>query len=66
MVKEEGADRAQFLLKELSNQVGGESGGADVFCHQHSQNSIRVDDEPRYPGDFALEKKSKLTFVGMQ
>ncbi|BCE02260.1 pyruvate dehydrogenase (acetyl-transferring), homodimeric type [Marinicellulosiphila megalodicopiae] len=59
VVKEEGADRANYLLKELSNQVGGENGGADVpfAINTAYRNTIKLADEARYPGDFELEKK---------
>ncbi|MDN3650173.1 pyruvate dehydrogenase (acetyl-transferring), homodimeric type [Reinekea marina] len=57
VVREEGNNRAQFLLKRLSDQVT--DGGSDVpfAINTPFRNTIKLEDEPKYPGDNETERK---------
>lgn len=57
VVREEGNDRAQFLLKKLSDEIS--HGGDDVpfAINTPFRNTIRLDEEPKYPGDNELERQ---------
>lgn len=57
VLREEGNDRAQFLLKRLSDNVS--SSGSDVpfAINTPFRNTINLQDEPKYPGDNELERK---------
>jgi pyruvate dehydrogenase E1 component len=57
VVREEGNNRAQFLLKRLSDQVT--DGGSDVpfAINTPFRNTIKLEDEPKYPGDNEIERK---------
>lgn len=57
VVREEGVERAQFLLGQVIGQA--RSGGVDIpSCITTDYiNTISVDNEPAYPGDRALERR---------
>ncbi|MEP4546941.1 MAG: pyruvate dehydrogenase (acetyl-transferring), homodimeric type [Saccharospirillum sp.] len=57
VMREEGNDRAQFLLKRLSDNIT--KGGPDVpfALNTPFRNTITLDEEPKYPGDNDMERK---------
>ncbi len=58
VVRHEGADRAQYLLKQLSNEIASTAQGDVPFAINTAfRNTIPVDDQPRYPGDLDAERK---------
>lgn len=57
VVREEGNDRAQFLLKRLSDEVSHTGNDVPFAINTPFRNTIRLDDEPKYPGDNELERK---------
>ncbi|WP_119394172.1 pyruvate dehydrogenase (acetyl-transferring), homodimeric type [Salinibius halmophilus] len=58
VVRHEGSDRAQYLLKQLSNEVSSQSDTDVPFAiNTPYRNTISVDDQPRYPGDLELERR---------
>lgn len=57
VVREEGNERAQFLLKRLSDEVSHTGDQVPFAINTPFRNSIRLDEEPKYPGDNELERK---------
>ncbi|MEX1056596.1 MAG: pyruvate dehydrogenase (acetyl-transferring), homodimeric type, partial [Natronospirillum sp.] len=58
VVRHEGADRAQYLLKQLSNEVSSTSTSDVPFAiNTPFRNTIPVTDQARYPGDLEMERK---------
>lgn len=59
VLREEGADRAQFLLKRLSNKITSTGTGPTVpfALNTPFRNTIPVDEEPKFPGDPTIEKR---------
>ena len=59
VVKREGVDRAKFLFEQLMTkgvELGVESAYASAKVKKYI-NSIKVSDQPNYPGDIDLEQK---------
>ncbi len=58
VVRHEGADRAQYLLKQLSNEVSNTSSSDVPFAiNTPFRNTIPVPDQVKYPGDLETERK---------
>jgi len=57
VIENDGKDRAQFLLTELSQLTGIAVSGSGGNSRTAYINSIPVDQQPDYPGDLALEKR---------
>lgn len=58
VVRHEGPDRAQYLLKQLSNEVSNTSRSDVPFAiNTPFRNTIPVTDEARFPGDLEMERK---------
>lgn len=58
VVRHEGPDRAQYLLKQLSNEVSNTSRSDVPFAiNTPFRNTIPVTDEAKYPGDLEMERK---------
>ena len=57
VIKEVGADRALFLLDELEEQLRRRGIRSSVQPYSAYRNTIPVDKQGAYPGDFAIEEK---------
>ncbi|TGG95343.1 pyruvate dehydrogenase (acetyl-transferring), homodimeric type [Natronospirillum operosum] len=58
VVRHEGADRAQYLLKQLSNEVSNTSTSDVPFAiNTPFRNTIPVTEQVKYPGDLEMERK---------
>lgn len=55
LLKEQGSDRAQYLLERLNNFALHH--GVNIPLTTPYRNSISVKDEPAYPGDEAIEQR---------
>lgn len=58
VIREEGVERAQFLLEKLVQQA--QNGGVNIAAGTSAKdyiNSIKVEDEPAYPGNSDLERR---------
>ncbi len=54
VINHEGAERAQFLLRQLAQKMGQSVGGASIGCGDYL-NTIIASQEPTYPGDLSVE-----------
>jgi pyruvate dehydrogenase E1 component len=57
VIKEEGTDRALFLLDELEEQLRRRGVRASVQPYSAYRNTIPVDRQGPYPGDLAMEER---------
>jgi len=57
VMREEGTDRAQFLLKRLSDNITQSGPDVPFALNTPFRNSINLEDEPKYPGDNEMERK---------
>ena len=57
VVRAEGADRALFLLQRLAEHANHLGVGAYVHPYSLYQNTIRLEEQPPYPGNLALEER---------
>ncbi|MCB0915527.1 MAG: pyruvate dehydrogenase (acetyl-transferring), homodimeric type [Actinobacteria bacterium] len=57
LAREEGADRARFLLRELQRRASELDLGVPDVRQTDYINTIHPEDEPVYPGDIATEKR---------
>ncbi len=58
VVRHEGTDRAQYLLKQLSNEVSNTSTSDVPFAiNTPFRNTIPVTEQVKYPGDLETERK---------
>ena len=57
VVRHEGSDRAQYLLKQLSNEVSNTSSDVPFAINTPFRNTIAVTDQAKYPGDLELERR---------
>lgn len=58
VIREEGVERAQFLIEQVINKA--RLGGVPLLFGSSTSNfinTIPVEDEPEYPGDWELERK---------
>ncbi|MGL5286711.1 MAG: pyruvate dehydrogenase (acetyl-transferring), homodimeric type, partial [Aeromonas sp.] len=57
LLREEGPERAQFILEQLAEKA--RQGGIDIAEGQVSDylNTIKVEQEPAYPGNQSLERR---------
>lgn len=58
VIREEGVERAQYLLETLIDKA--KNGGVNIAAGTNAKdyiNSIRVEDEPAYPGNSDLERR---------
>ncbi len=53
VLKYEGAERAQFILQKMQEKAGGKITGQAI--NTPYINTIPVEQQPKYPGDLALE-----------
>ncbi|WP_428244330.1 pyruvate dehydrogenase (acetyl-transferring), homodimeric type [Gynuella sp.] len=57
VIREEGADRAQYLLKRLSDQITSTGPDVPFALNTPFRNTISVNEEPKFPGDPEIEQK---------
>jgi len=57
VIREEGTDRAQYLLKKLSDQVTGAGTTVPFALNTPFRNTITVDQEPKFAGNPKIEQK---------
>jgi len=57
VIREEGTDRAQYLLKKLSDQVTGAGTTVPFALNTPFRNTITVDQEPKFAGNPKVEQK---------
>jgi len=57
VIRVEGADRALFLLQRLAEHANHLGVGAYVHPYSLYQNTIRLEEQPPYPGNLALEER---------
>ena len=57
VIREEGADRAQFLLKRLSDQITSTGPDVPFALNTPFRNTIPVGEEPKFPGDPSIEQR---------
>jgi pyruvate dehydrogenase E1 component len=57
VVREEGVERAQFLLEQVLEKANVEGVAMPAGVNTNYINTIPVDKEPAYPGDQALERR---------
>lgn len=56
VIREEGTDRAQYLLKKLSDQVTGAGTTVPFALNTPFRNTITVDQEPKFAGNPKIEQ----------
>jgi pyruvate dehydrogenase E1 component len=56
VLKEEGTERAQFLLKSLGQRIGDSGTALATVYTPDLINTIEPEEEPEYPGDIVIEK----------
>ncbi|MFC7862087.1 pyruvate dehydrogenase (acetyl-transferring), homodimeric type [Arthrobacter koreensis] len=57
LVKTEGTERAQFILRSLLQRAGAHSVGVPMVTTTDYVNTIPVDQEPEFPGDEEVERR---------
>ena len=57
VIREEGTDRAQYLLKKLSDQVTGAGTTVPFALNTPFRNTITVDQEPKFQGNPKIEQR---------
>ena len=57
VVREEGVERAQFLLEQVLEQARLDGVDMPTGINTNYVNTIPVDQEPAYPGDVNLERR---------
>ncbi len=62
VIREEGVDRAQFIIEQVLSEArkGGVNIAAGASGHSDYINTIAVEDEPAYPGNMDLERRSAI------
>ncbi|WP_392551734.1 pyruvate dehydrogenase (acetyl-transferring), homodimeric type [Orbus wheelerorum] len=58
VIREEGTERAQYIIEQIVNQA--RQGGVPLLFGSSTSNyvnTISVEDEPAYPGDWELERR---------
>ncbi|WP_394938307.1 pyruvate dehydrogenase (acetyl-transferring), homodimeric type [Psychromicrobium sp. YIM B11713] len=57
LIKEQGTERAQFIMRSLLQRAGAQSVGVPMVTTTDYVNTIPVDQEPEFPGDEEIERK---------
>nr|WP_246279516.1 pyruvate dehydrogenase (acetyl-transferring), homodimeric type [Psychromicrobium silvestre] len=57
LIKEQGTERAQFIMRSLLQRAGAQSVGVPMVTTTDYVNTIPADQEPEFPGDEEIERK---------
>ncbi len=57
LVKEQGTERAQYIMRSLLQRAGSHSVGVPMVTTTDYVNTIPSDQEPAFPGDEEIERK---------